>query len=296
MQIAALSLKSGAARRRGTGFTLIELLVVIAIIAILAAMLLPVLSKAKMKAHGVSCLNNNKQLMICWQMYAGDYNDYLPANDFPYMTAVNAILPRANAANWAPASMLIPVDSTNVNHLRDTVIAQFTYVGLKNVDVFKCPADKKTWMRSMSMNSAVGTRWYNSPNPRGTLAVEGGWLPGVAYNAGQTVWQTYNKLSKINRPAPANLWVLMDEHPDSINDSSMATSADPAVFRLIDYPASYHNGAGGIVFADGHSEIHKWVDEQTRPPITGVPNSVVYRTDVGNVDTVYLAERTSARR
>ncbi len=115
----------------------------------------------------------------------------------------------------------------------------------------------------------------------------------------QTKWLTYNKLSMISRPGPANLWVLMDEHTDSINDSSMATPAVPGY--LVDYPASYHNGAGGVAFADGHSEIHKWKHNDTKPPVKGVPNSLVAKSSKNadgtpNQDTVWLAERTSALR
>src|ERR1044071_7708918 len=89
----------------GAGFTLIELLVVIAIIAILAAMLLPVLGKAKNKATGIHCMNNTHQLLIGWQMYAGDFGDLLPANDYPYTTPITSILPRSNGSNWAPGAM-----------------------------------------------------------------------------------------------------------------------------------------------------------------------------------------------
>lgn len=285
--------------RRQKAFTLIELLVVIAIIAILAAMLLPALAKAKAKAQGIHCMNNTHQITVAWLMYAGDFNEYLPGNDFPWTTMVSS-MPAEARANWAPGSM-ITADIANVASLRDPSISQLmTY--MKDTKLFKCAADKTKMVRSMSMNSAVGTRWsyadngYNPPAgvTRGSQALQGGHLPGGGYNAGQTAWLTYKKISDMNRPGPANLWVLMDEHTDSINDSSMATPAVPGY--IVDYPASYHNGAGGVAFADGHSEIHKWQDARTKPPVTGIANSLSAKATANNPDTQWLADRTTARR
>jgi prepilin-type N-terminal cleavage/methylation domain-containing protein/prepilin-type processing-associated H-X9-DG protein len=273
------------------GFTLIELVVVIAALVLLALTLLPALASSKTDNRALRCLNNQRQLMSAIRVYTEDYNDYLPANDYPWTTPVGSVLPHSGAANWAPGSMIVTPDRTNTSILRDPVISQL-YNYLRTSDVFKCPADPTVVIRSLSMNSAVGTRWYNAPPPKGFYPLDGAWL-SATYTPGQTTWRTYNRISTIVAPNPANLWVLMEEHPDSINDSSMAT---PAVANyLIDWPASYHNGAGNLVFADGHAVTHRWLDKDTLRPITGNP-ILSSMSDPGNVDTAWLAERTSAHR
>ena len=240
-------------RRLTTGFTLIELLVVIAIIAILAGLLLPALAKAKTKAQGISCLNNGKQLMLGWNLYAGDFTDKLvPTAGLGALQATvtpTHIYP-ASVQQWCMGTMEVAPSWTNYILIQDSLL----YPYVKSMGVYKCPADRKTTrnpfgqgggiptVRSMSMNA-----WMN-PLPNQQWSAD-------AINA-KPPKRNFRKLGDILKAAET--WVTLDENPSSINDGWFVV--DPSATAWTDIPATYHNGANGISFADGHSEIKKWRD------------------------------------
>jgi prepilin-type N-terminal cleavage/methylation domain-containing protein/prepilin-type processing-associated H-X9-DG protein len=258
--------KPQKADSRNGGFTLIELLVVIAIIAILAAILLPALSRAKQKAQGMQCMNNTRQVMLCWKMYADDNSDVLPPNDYPYQTAA----PRDGSIKcWVFGTMYTIIDAVDAPGLGRGIQTDPALTCLaaynQNNALFKCPADITLFQgqirqRSVSMNSAVGTVWWSDSNHHGTKipgsAVGGGWLVST-YNDSQTAYRTYGKTSDFSVPGPSSTWVIADENPNTINDGSLAVSMAQII---VDFPANYHGGGGGLAFADGHSELHKWMD------------------------------------
>ncbi len=245
---------------RPRSFTLIELLVVIAIIAILAAMLLPALSKTKEKAQGISCLNNTKQLTIGWIMYAHDYSDTLAINNHGGATQGGK-----DTSGWITGWVdWTSADSANTLYLTDENYAKLASYTAHNPGIYKCPADhsrtdKGERVRSLSMDGAVGKGWGDAAHTK----------PKEDFYGRNTFFVAV-KMVDFVRPGPSKSWVFWDEHPDSINDGCAFVNPLGAT-DWTDEPASYHNGAAGLSFADGHSEIHKWLGSNSGPaPGTGV--------------------------
>ena len=259
----SLSVPKQAAPPTRNGFTLVELLVVIAVIGILASLLLPALARSKAKANTIYCLNNNKQLVAGWLMYADDYSQRLPYNFGGADAESNA--------NWVAGRLDWELTPDNTNTAQLTKAGLGSYVA-KNFSIYRCPSDSvlsplqhgagwNTRVRSYSMNASVG---------------DAGALSQSGYNTNNPGYLQFFKLTSM--PAPARIFVFVEEHPDSISDGYFVNRAYyPEWIRL---PASWHDGGANLSYADGHTEYYQWKCSSTkRPPVPDAANLPLDVTD-----------------
>ncbi len=262
---------------------MVELLAVVSVIATLASLLLPALAGARNRSHQIFCLNNLKQLNLATQIYACDFDDRLPYN--LGATEIKQLIQKGASYNWANSVLNWELDADNTNTVLNTGASLGPYSG-KSAQVFRCPSDHALssiqksagWnerSRSISMNAMVGDA--------------GAFMEGDD-NKNNLGYRQYRKNTDFE--SGSDTFVFIEEHPDSINDGYFLNRALNLEWN--DLPASWHNGAANLSFADGHCESHRWLNAQTRRPNQpDGANLPIALPERGRGDFYWLLKRTS---
>ena len=247
-------------------FTLTELLVVLCLLTLVSVLVLPALAAGRNSNRDMQCLENQRRLAAGWLMYASENSDSLMCNPRGIGSIPGGII--------GDMSWMVRSDTTNTAYLTDPAqMAMAQYV--KDARVYKCPADifkPASWavprVRSVSINGVLNGQGVSGPpvlghGPDGHRSYYGSGGPAPA------VGSPAKTMSDLNSPGPARIFLILDEHPDSMRDGAFMLEPGPAVTqeKWRDLPASYHDdNAAGICYADGHAEIHKWLEPYRTPP------------------------------
>ena len=288
------------ASRASQAFTLIELLVVIAIIAILAAMLLPALNAAKIRAQATMCMGNSRQLMLAWIQYSNENADQLVINWDTASIQADIALKTPTYASWVE-DIMDWTGSSSVTNLLGIIEPSFNTFLSGNTGVYKCPADKYL----SGIQQHIG--WVQRPRSYSMNCFFGASHPNWYGGGGNEFYGGYRQFLKMTQiPGAANFYVTLDEHPDGINDGYFDNDADPDGTKWInsngsqkwaDTPASFHGGACGFSFADGHAEVHKWKSTKcTILPVTFGPLPHNTFDAAGLEDAYWIATHSSVLR
>ena len=234
------------------GFTLIELLVVIAIIAILAAMLLPALGRAKLKAQGIQCMGHLKQLQLAFILYSGDNNSRIVRTGGQNEQPASLPDPKTDPGNignmWVYGDISVGNQASDPTYIQLGLLYPYT----KSLTLYKCPADKR---------SAAGSTFNTYPLSNRSMSLNG-WMNAIrSWNVTRShtiKGKDFRKESDLVIPGASRIFTFIDENPYSINDGWFI--CDPTIRAWVDKPATYHGNAGGLAFADGHAEIKRWRD------------------------------------